>query len=202
MKTTMTIIALSTCAAACLAADPIAVEGRAPASALKLAPVGAVSKRYVTLNYGVPGSKVILHEYAMGQGKALNSFIDILSPNGKRLQHFQLQYADTRANGGKYTIRPLWIVPARQRVPGILFEGAEFHLMVVFARGFGAPGHQQIFLEHDENIRLQTNFDELDKRGYRMVRVDRSEPATQTKPTFMETTYYFWSGDKFTEKAR
>lgn len=184
------------------AAQPIAVASKAPDSVLKMMPIDGKSKRYIQLNYNVSGGKVWLHEFTTGSESAPNAFIDILSMGGKRLQRFQLQLPETAFNGVAYTIRPMWLVPSRKKLPMILFEGTEFHLAIVFPKGFSAAGSQQLLSERSENGRRMMTFDELDRRGYRMVRADTNEPGTEDRPAFKETAYFYWDGMQFSQKQK
>jgi hypothetical protein len=183
------------------AADPTSKEATAPSSVVKMTPTGSVSLRYRLLDYGVSGGKLALHEFKKGTGPDEIHFIDIITPNGKRIQRFQLAYAP-EAVSAAYTIRPLWLIPSRKKLASLLFEGVDAHLMIVFAGGFGKPGSQQFFSEKADGQRRELGFNELDRRGYRMVRVDTDEPAVGDKAAFKATTYYFWDGTKFSEKPR
>lgn len=181
------------------AADPTAKELPVPSSILKMTPTGSVSILYVALNYGVSGGKIFVHEFKKGTGPDEIRYVDIITPNGKRIQRFQLAYpAETME--ARYQIRPQWIVPSRKKLAALLFEGTENHLMIVFAKGFGQPGSQQFFAEKVDGDKREISFNELDRRGYRMVRLDINVPTTDEKPAYKATSYFFWNGSKFTEK--
>ena len=166
-----------------------------------MTPVGSVSIRYVALDYGVSGGKIFLHEFKKENGTDIVRFVDIITPNGKRIQRFKLAYPAETAKAS-YNIRPMWIIPSRRKLAGLLFEGTEAHLMIVFAQGFGQPGSQQFFAEQRDAEKREISFNELDRRGYRMVRLDTNEPATGESPALKTTAYYFWDGTKFSEKPR
>jgi hypothetical protein len=176
-------------------------ESAAPDSIIKLTPTGAKSLRFAQVNYGVSGGKLLLHEYRIGDPDSAVRYLDILTPSGKRLQKFQLGYAPETVSRD-YKIRPLWVIPARKKLPALHFEGLGAHLFVVFPKGFAQPGSQQFLSELDGNKKRLISFDELDRRGYRMIRIDVDEPAVDAKPAYKGTSYYFWSGTKFEEKKR
>lgn len=190
------VLALST-----QAGEIIFRESAAPDSIIKLTPTGAKSLRFAQVNYGVSGGKLLLHEYRVGDPGSLVRYLDILTPSGKRLQKFQLGYAPETMSRD-YKIRPLWVIPSRKKLPALHFEGLGAHLFVVFPRGFARSGSQQFLSELDGDKKRLISFDELDRRGNRMIRIDVDEPAVEGKPAYKGTTYYFWSGNKFEEKKR
>ena len=186
------------------ATDPTSKEGRAPSSVIKLTPTGSVSLRYVALNYGVSGGKIFLHEFQKSSATDDLHFVDIFTPNSKRLQRFQLAYPPN-ALGGTYKVHPLWLIPSQQKLAALHFEGVEAHLVVVFPAGFAKAGSQQFFSELEVEQKREVTFTELDRRGYRMVRVDvlgENAPTSKEKVPFKATYYYFWNGTKFAEKLR
>jgi hypothetical protein len=205
MKTTTFILAttmlLGINASHALGNDPVMRAQIAPSSVIKLTPTGSKSIRYISVDYGVPGGKIFLHEYRVGEGEIATRRLAILTPSGKKIQDFQLGYAPETVSRD-YTIRPVWIVPSRNKLPALHFEGSGSHLAVVFPDGFARPGSQQFFSELDGLRKRFITFDELDRRGYRMIRMDINEPAVGEKPEFKGTYYYFWSGVKFEEKQR
>ncbi|MBB6053526.1 hypothetical protein [Armatimonas rosea] len=196
-------LVVAVCAMALVAQAPeISLkESAAPDSVMKLTPTGAKSLRFAQVNYGVSGGKLLLHEYRVGDPGSAVRYLDILTPSGKRLQKFQLGYAPETVSRD-YKIRPLWVIPARKKLPALHFEGLGAHLFVVFPKGFAQPGSQQFLSELDGDKKRLISFDELDRRGYRMIRIDVDEPAVEGKPAYKGTTYYFWSGTKFEEKKR
>lgn len=179
--------------------DPTLKEGSAPSSVIKQIPTGSKSIRYVFVDYGVPGGKLYLHEYKVGTGDAAVRRLAILTPSGKRIQDFQLGYAPETVSYD-YKVHPQWIVPSRKKLAALHFEGPGSHLFIVFANGFARPGSQQFLSELEGTNKRLISFNELDRRGYRMVRIDVDEPAVEKKPAFKATEYYFWSGSKFQEK--
>ena len=181
--------------------DPRLKESTAPSSVIKKTPTGSKSLRYGLVDFGVPGGKLYLHEYRVGTGDTAVRRLTILTPSGKRIQDFQLGYAPETVSYD-YKIRPGWIVPSRNKLATLHFEGPGSHLFIVFAKGFAQPGSQQFLSELEGDRKRLISFNELDRRGYRMVRIDVDEPATDEKPAFKTTEYYFWSGSKFQEKQR
>lgn len=195
------LLALTAMAGAATAAPPAYTEGTAPASIKKMAIQGAHSGRFITLNYGVSGGKILLHAFYVGEGEAATGYIDVISPKGKKIQRFELEFPGPTQTKDRYLIKPLWLVPGKQKQPMVVFEGTSDHLVLVFSRGFGVRGSMQLFSERGEDGRRETTFNEIDKRGFRMVRVDVNEPATD-KPAFKETIYYVWNGEKYVERRK
>lgn len=164
-----------------LAAEPTLQESSAPSSVIKQTPTGSKSIRYVRVDYGVPGGKLYLHEYRVGTGEGATRHLAILTPSGKRIQDFQLGYAPETVSYD-YKIHPQWIVPSRNKLAALHFEGPGSHLLLVFPNGFAQPGSQQFWSELDGTSKRLISFNELDRRGYRMVRIDTDEPAVEKKP--------------------
>lgn len=183
------------------AGEPTITERVAPSSIIKLTPTGAKSLRFSQVSYGVAGGKLLLHEYRVGDPGSAVRYLDILTPSGKRLQKFQLGYAPETVSRD-YKIFPVWVVPSRKKLPALHFEGMGAHLFVVFPNGFAKPGSQQFLSELDQEKKRLISFNELDRRGYRMIRIDVDEPAVERKPAYKGTSYFFWSGTKFEEKKR
>lgn len=179
--------------------DPTLQESSAPSSVIKQTPTGSKSIRYVLVNYGVRGGKLFFHEYRVGSGETAVRRLAILTPSGKRIQDFQLGYAPETVSYD-YKIHPYWIVPSRNKLAALHFEGPGSHLFIVFPKGFAQPGSQQFLSELEGSNKRLISFNELDRRGYRMVRIDINEPEVENKPAFKATEYYFWSGTKFQEK--
>lgn len=182
-----------------IASDPTAKEIPVPDLAVKMTPVAAKSLRYIAVDYGVPGSKLYLHEFKTGTDASELHYIDILTPNGKRLQRFQLALSPEAA-AFEYRVRPLWLLPAQNKLASLLFESKEGNLMIVFAKGFSAAGSQQYFSGYEQNKKRLVSFDELDRKGFRMVRIDIDEDEVGDKPAFKASYYYLWNGTKFVEK--
>ncbi len=182
-----------------LAAPPTVTEGVASASIKKMTPQGATSGRFITLNYGA-GGKILLHAFFTGEGEAATGYIDVISPLGKKLQRFELEFPGPAQDKEKYKVKALWLVPGKPAQPMVLFEGTDDHLLLVFARGFAQRGSMQLFSELGDGGRRETTFDEIDKRGFRLVRIDVNEPETEDKPAVKETLYYVWNGERFVER--
>ncbi|MGC4042823.1 MAG: hypothetical protein QM758_03390 [Armatimonas sp.] len=134
--------------------------------------------------------------------KPATGYIDVISPNGKQIQRFELEFPGPAQSRDKYLLKPLWLVPGKQKQPMVVFEGTDDHLMLVFSRGFGMRGSMQLFSEKSADGRRETTFNEIDKRGFRMVRVDVNEPGSDNKPAFKETIYYVWNGEKYVERRK
>lgn len=182
-----------------LAAPPTVTEGPAPASIKKMAPQGAASGRFITLNFGA-GGKVLLHAFYVGEGEAATGYIDVISPQGKRVQRFELEFPAPAQDRERYKLKALWLIPGKEKQPMILFEGVDDHLVLAFPKGFAVRGSMQLFSELGDGGRRETTFDEIDKRGFRMVRIDVSEPEIEDKPAHKETLYYVWNGERFVER--
>ena len=182
------------------AAPPTTTEAAAPASIKKMMPQGSHSGRFLALNFGVPGGKILLHAFTIGEGEAATGYIDVISPTGKRIQRFELEFPAPAQKPGAYKVKALWMAPGKQKLPMVLFEGTDDHLVLAFPKGFGVAGSMQLFSELAEDGRRETTFDELDKRGLRMVRIDINEPEVGDKPAHKETIYYVWGTDKFVER--
>jgi hypothetical protein len=179
---------------------PTAVEGNAPASIKKLTPQGATSGRFITLNYGAAGGKVLLHAFYVGEGESATGYIDVISPLGKKIQRFELEFPAPAQDKEKYPIRALWLLPGKPAQPMVQFEGTDDHLLLTFPKGFAQRGSMQLFSELGDGGRRETTFTEIDKRGFRMVRIDVNEPETEEKPPLRETLYYVWNGERFVER--
>ena len=201
-QTILAALAALSVSAVAFAAPPSVTEAPAPASIKKLTPQGSHSGRFLTLNFGVPGGKIILHAFTVGEGEAATGYIDVFSPTGKRIQRFELEFPAPAQKPGAYRVKALWTAPGKQRLPMVLFEGTDDHLVLVFPLGFGKVGSMQLFSELAEDGRRETTFDELDKRGLRMVRIDVNEPASGDKPAHKETIYYVWGTSKFVERKQ
>ncbi|MGC4046170.1 MAG: hypothetical protein QM758_20465 [Armatimonas sp.] len=195
------IAALSLCSFA-FAAPPTFTEGPAPASIKKMATQGAHSGRFITLNYGVSGGKVLLHAFYTGEGEAATGYIDVISPKGKKIQRFELEFPGPAQDKDKYPIKALWLVPGKQKQPMILFDGPDDHLVLVFSRGFGMRGSMQLFSEKGVDGQRKTTFEEIDKRGFRTIRVDVNDAGEDNKPAFKETIFYTWNGERFIERRK
>ena len=184
------------------AAPPTVTEGPAPASIRKMMPQGSKSGRFLTLNFGVPGGKILLHAFSVGEGESATGYIDVIAPSGKRIQRFELEFPAPAQKPDAYKVKPMWLVPGKPRGPTVVFEGADDHLVLVFQKGFGVRGSMQLFSEIGDGGRRTTTFDEIDKRGVRMVRVDIDEPESGEKPAHKETLYYTWGTEKFIERKQ
>ena len=138
----------------------------------------------------------------MGEGEAATGYIDVISPSGKKIQRFELEFPSPAQDKVGYKIKPLWLVPGKQKQPMVVFEGTDDHLVLVFARGFGVRGSMQLFSERGVDGRRETTFTEVDKRGFRLVRVDVNEAENDDKPAFKETIYYAWNGERFVERRK
>ena len=109
MKTATFIFAtamlLGMSASSIQASEPMMRVQTVPSSVIKLTPTGAKSIRYISVDYGVRGGKVFMHEYRVGEGETATRRLAILTPSGKKIQDFQLGYAPETVSRD-YTIRP------------------------------------------------------------------------------------------------
>ena len=201
-RTILAMLAVLGASALALAAPPTVTEAAAPSSIRKMMPQGSKSGRFLTLNFGVSGGKLLLHAFTIGTGEAATGYIDVIAPSGKRIQRFELEFPAPAQKPDAYKVRALWLKPGNQKLPMVLFEGADDHLALVFPKGLGLGGSMQLFSELAEDGRRETTFDEIDKRGLRMVRIDVNEPEAGDKPAHKETIYYVWGINKFVERKQ